>query len=128
MTFEPKLEQTLIGRVKRSQFDVGLMMDPGLTEGLISEIEPRIKEMTDQGHTPLIVTTSELRLAFRRFMEPSFPQLVILSYQELPSETRIEPFAAIALADQSFPEEVLQAMENSEVNQGNQPEGVAVAA
>ena len=37
-----------------------------------------------------------------RFMEPSFPQLVILSYQELPSETRIEPFAAIALADQSF--------------------------
>ena len=128
MTFEPKLEQTLIGRVKRSQFDVGLMMDPGLTEGLISEIEPRIKEMTDQGHTPLIVTTSELRLAFRRFMEPSFPQLVILSYQELPSETRIEPFAAIALADQSFPEEVLQAMENPEVNQGNQPEGVAVAA
>ena len=50
-------------------------------------------------------------------MEPSFPQLVILSYQELPSETRIEPFAAIALADQSFPEEVLQAMESSEVNQ-----------
>ena len=79
---------------------MGLMMDPGLTEGLISEIEPRIKEMTDQGHTPLIVTTSELRLAFRRFMEPSFPQLVILSYQELPSETRIEPFAAIAIADQ----------------------------
>ena len=44
MTFEPKLEQTLIGRVKRSQFDVDLMMDPKtLTEGLISEIEPRIK-------------------------------------------------------------------------------------
>ena len=33
-------------------------------------------------------------------MEPSYPQLVVLAYQELPAETQIEPFGAIALADQ----------------------------
>ena len=52
-----------------------------MTEGIIKEIEPKIKEMTEKGLTPLIVTTSELRLAFRRFMEPSYPQLVVLAYQ-----------------------------------------------
>ena len=61
LTFEPKLEQTLIGRVKRSQFDIGLVMDPHWTEGIIKEIEPKIKEMTEKGLTPLIVTTSEPR-------------------------------------------------------------------
>ena len=35
MTFEPRLEQTLISRVCRSQFDIGLVMDPSLTEGII---------------------------------------------------------------------------------------------
>ena len=45
MTFEPTLEQTLISRVKRSQFDIGLVMDPQLTEGIIKEIEPKIGEM-----------------------------------------------------------------------------------
>ena len=127
MTFEPRLEQTLIGRVKRSQFDIGMVMDPDLTEGIIAEIEPKIQEMTEKGLTPVIVTTSELRLAFRRFMEPSYPQLVVLAYQELPSETQIEPFGAIALSDQSLPEEIVSAMQ-AEAEPTNPIEDVAVVA
>ena len=114
LTFEPTLEQTLISRVKRSQFDIGLIMDPQLTEGIIKEIEPKIDEMNNNGITPVIVTTAELRLAFRRFMEPSYPQLLVLAYQELPSETQIEPFGAIALANQSFPDEIVDAMNEQE--------------
>jgi flagellar biosynthesis protein FlhA len=113
LTFEPTLEQSLIGRVKRSQFDVGLVMDPEITEGILQEIDPKIKEMTEQGLTPLLITTSELRLAFRRFMEPSYPQLIILSYQELPTETRIEPYGSITLPNQALPPEVLQAMNDN---------------
>ena len=85
--------------------------------------------MTEKGLTPLIVTTSELRLAFRRFMEPSYPQLVVLAYQELPTETRIEPYAAIAIAEQAFPDEVLQAMNQQNTDtQPSNPEEVPVAA
>jgi flagellar biosynthesis protein FlhA len=112
MTFEPRLEQTLINRVKRSQFDIGLVMDPSLTDGIIREIDPKIKEMTERGLSPIIVTTSELRLAFRRFMEPSYPQLIVLAYQELPTETQIEPFGAIAIESQSLPPDIISAMEN----------------
>lgn len=126
MTFEPRLEQTLISRVKRSQFDIGLIMDPTLTEGIIAEIDPKIKEMTDRGLSPIIVTTTELRLAFRRFMEPSYPQLVVLSYQELPTETQIEPFGAIAIEAQSLPPDIISAMEES--NASASTGDVAVAA
>ncbi|MDG0963576.1 MAG: flagellar biosynthesis protein FlhA [Opitutales bacterium] len=126
MTFEPRLEQTLISRVKRSQFDIGLVMDPSLTEGIIREIEPKIKEMTDRGLSPIIVTTTELRLAFRRFMEPSYPQLVVLAYQELPTETQIEPFGAIAIETQSLPPDIISAMEDS--GNSSSTDDVAVAA
>jgi len=125
MTFEPRLEQILISRVKRSQFDIGLSMDPQLTEGIVGEMEPKIKEMLEQGLTPIIVTTSELRLAFRRFMEPSYPQLSVIAYQELPAETIIEPFGAIALPEQSLPEDITQAMEE---NRQFQPEGESALA
>ena len=125
MTFEPRLEQILISRVKRSQFDIGLSMDPPLTEGIVGEMEPKIKEMLEQGLTPVIVTTSELRLAFRRFMEPSYPQLAVIAYQELPAETIIEPFGAIALPEQSLPEDITQAMEE---NRQFQPEGESALA
>ena len=104
MTLDPKLEQILVQRVKKSQFDVGLAMDPDLTQGLISEIVPKIEEMTDQGLSPCLVTTSDLRLALRRFLEPSYPQLSIFAYQEIPSETMVEPFASITLPQFSIPE------------------------
>ena len=128
LTFDPALEQTLIGRVKRSQFDIGLVMDPEITEGILQEIDPKIKEMSEQGLTPLLITTSELRLAFRRFMEPSYPQLIILSYQELPTETRIEPYGTIVLPQQSLPQEVLQAMDDNPQLSNVQEEPATVPA
>ena len=104
MTLDPKLEQILVQRVKKSQFDVGLAMDADLTQGLISEIVPKIDEMSDQGLNPCMVTTSDLRLALRRFLEPSYPQLSIFAYQEIPPETMVEPFASITLPQLSIPE------------------------
>ena len=104
MTLDPKLEQILVQRVKKSQFDVGLAMDADLTQGLISEIVPKIEEMSDQGLSPCMVTTSDLRLALRRFLEPSYPHLSIFAYQEIPPETMVEPFASITLPQFSIPE------------------------
>ena len=79
-------------------------MDADLTQGLISEIVPKIDEMSDQGLNPCMVTTSDLRLALRRFLEPSYPQLSIFAYQEIPPETMVEPFASITLPQFSIPE------------------------
>ena len=118
LTLEPRLEQMLMQRVKRSQFDVGLAMDPEITQGIIREIEPKISEMVNEGLTPLLVTSSELRLALRRFMEPSFPQLVILAFQEIPTETMIEPYAAISLTEHSIPEEITNAFSNQQSKDG----------
>jgi len=103
LTLDPKLEQILVQRVKKSQFDIGLAMDPELTQGIIEEIVPRIEEMTNDGLTPCLVTTSDLRLALRRFLEPSYPQLSIVAFQEIPAETLVEPFAAITLPHLSLP-------------------------
>jgi hypothetical protein len=56
-------------------------------------------------------------------MEPSYPQLVVLSYQELPTETQIEPFGAITIESQSLPPDIISAMEesNSSHNSGEVP-------
>ena len=67
-------------------------------------MHPKIDEMSEQGLTPCLVTTSDLRLALRRFLEPSYPQLSILAFQEIPSETMVEPFASITLPQFSIPE------------------------
>ena len=59
-------------------------------------------------------------------MEPSYPQLVVLAYQELPTETQIEPFGAIAIETQSLPPDIISAMEDS--SSSSSTDEVAVAA
>ena len=95
ITLEPRLEQVLASKVHRTQFDVGLVLDPQMAQYLLMEISKRMAEMAENGYTPILITTSELRLAFKRFFEPSLGKLVVLAYQELPPQTEIQTVAII---------------------------------
>ncbi len=97
MTLDPRLEQMLAAKVQRTQFDIGLVVDPQLAQHLLTELTRRMTEMAEQGIAPVLLTTVELRLAFKRFFEPSLGKLVVLSYQELPQQTEIQNFAIVVL-------------------------------
>ena len=97
LTLDPKLEQLLVSKVQRSQFEVSLVMDPQTAQHLVAELSRSMTAMTEQGLTPVILTTAEMRLAFRRFFEPSLSKLVVLSYQELPAQTEIQNFGMIGM-------------------------------
>jgi flagellar biosynthesis protein FlhA len=95
ITLDPRIEQLLGGKVQRSAFDLTLTLEPALAQYLLNELNNRVREMTEKGLLPLLVVTTEIRLAFKRFFEPSLPRLAILSYQELPARTEIQNFAII---------------------------------
>ncbi len=97
ITLDPRLEQLLMSKVQRTQLDVGLVIDPQTAQYLLNELNTRMGEMAEQGLTPLVLTTSELRLAFKRFFEPSLTKLVVVSYQELPAQTEIQNFSILLL-------------------------------
>jgi flagellar biosynthesis protein FlhA len=103
ITLDPRLEQLLSTRVQRSQFEVGLSLDPNLAHHLLNELTRRSNEMIESGLTPIVMITAEARLGFKRFFETSLPKLVVLSYHELPPQTEIQNFA-IVQAPQSAPQ------------------------
>ncbi len=96
LTLEPSLERNLSNRVKRTQLDVHLMLDPQLAQHIISQLTPQVDRLLEEGLTPLLITTSELRLAFKRFFDPSFPRLVVLAYQEIPSRSTLRSAGTIS--------------------------------
>ncbi len=95
VTLDPRLEQWLTGKVQRSATDVGLALDPTTTRHLLDEINRRTGELAAQGQPALIVVSTEIRLALKRFFESSFPRVVVLAFQELPASTEIENAAII---------------------------------
>jgi flagellar biosynthesis protein FlhA len=97
ITLDPRLEQVLGTKVHRSPTDVGLSLDPATGRHLIDELNRKLGHLSASGSPAVIVVSTENRLPVRRFLEPSFPRLTVLAYQELPSATEIENAGIIPL-------------------------------
>lgn len=92
---DPKLENEMISQIKRTQFEIGLFIEPTVTQELLKHLTPLLNNMTEQSMDPIVLTSNELRLPFKRFFEPSFPKMIVLSYQELPNDIQIRNFGIL---------------------------------
>ena len=97
ITLDPRFEQWLAGKVHRSPTEVGLALDPSTGRHLLDELSRRTTELVQQNLTAVLVVSTEVRLPLRRFLEPSFPRLVVLAFQELPAATEIENSGFVSL-------------------------------
>ena len=96
-TLDPRMEQLLATKVHRTPGEVGLSIDPTSGRHLLQELTRLQNEFAQSGVTPVLVTGTEIRLAMKRFLEPSFPRLAVLAYQELPNTTEIENIGIVSL-------------------------------
>lgn len=98
LTIDPALEHLLVSRIKKTQYDVGLMMDPEITREMLEDMKPRLEDLQANSLDPVLITVSELRLPFKRFFDPSFPKLAVLSYQELPANTQVRNAGVVTVS------------------------------
>lgn len=97
LTLDPRLEQFLGTKIHRSPGEVGLGLDPTTARHLVDELNRRTADLTAKGLPTVLVVSTEARLPLKRFLEPSFPRLTVLAFQEVPSATEIES-AGVVLA------------------------------
>jgi flagellar biosynthesis protein FlhA len=96
-TLDPRLEQFLATKVHRTPTDVGLSLDPATGRHLLEELNRRTADLAASGSPLVLVVSTETRLPLKRFLEPSFPRLVVLAFQELPASTEIENAGIVPL-------------------------------
>jgi flagellar biosynthesis protein FlhA len=96
-TLDPRLEQVIGTKVHRTPSEVGLALDPATGRHLLDELNRRAAETIQQGQPLVLVVSTETRLPLKRFLEPSFPRLVVLAFQELPAATALENAGIVPL-------------------------------
>ena len=97
LTLDPRLEQLLTSKIHRTATDVGLSLEPVIGRHLLDEFGRRTAELAQSGLSAVLVVSADARLPLKRFFEPSFPRLVVLSFQELPASTEIENAGIVPL-------------------------------
>jgi flagellar biosynthesis protein FlhA len=88
-TLAPQVEQTLAESVQNTKQGIMMVLAPEVTEKLAATTVKQADNLATGGHHPVCLCSPNVRLAFRRLMEPSLPQLTVVSYNEIHRDVEV---------------------------------------
>ena len=89
-TLAPQLEQVLRSALVAVDGGPSLQIDAGLAQRVISKVGEQMENLARSGFFPLLLCPRELRLAMRRLVEQSLPNLVVLAFSEVSTGTKVK--------------------------------------
>lgn len=96
-TIAPQLEETLKNSLIPIESGVGFQLDAGMAQQILIRTGEQMEKLAQAGHYPILLCPREIRLAFRRLVEQSLPNLVVLAFSEVCPGTKVKSHGMITL-------------------------------
>ena len=97
VTIDPNLEETMIGAVHQSEYGSFLALDPSIGERILGQIASQAAAFKRLKAPPVILCSPRLRPHLKRFIERSFPDMAVLSYNEIVPQVKVSSIGMISL-------------------------------
>jgi flagellar biosynthesis protein FlhA len=84
----------------RSGFDhneqgMFIRMSPQAVESICRMISVEAEKLITVGHPPIALVSPQIRAALKQMTAPHIPQLIVLSYNEITRDTKIDSLAMV---------------------------------
>jgi len=86
------------GAIKQTSAGSYLALDPDSVQMILHTIRNIILPTPPGGQPPVLLTAIDIRRFVRKLIEGEFPDLPVVSYQEIVPEIRIQPLGRIQLS------------------------------
>jgi type III secretion protein V len=96
---DPDIEEMIKAAIRKTDKGNYLALEPEIMQEVVESVgkELAAHPLPPAAKPPVMLTISDVRRYFRKIIELEFPQLSVLSYQELSENLRIQPIARIAI-------------------------------
>ncbi|RKX20828.1 MAG: flagellar biosynthesis protein FlhA [Candidatus Zixiibacteriota bacterium] len=98
-TIDPQIEQQLGESVQSTKQGLMLVIDPALSELLLNRIGEQLEQLQNAGHQPIVICSPNIRLALRRLVEVAYPQLTVVSYNEIIPDVELVSLGMVRIQD-----------------------------
>jgi flagellar biosynthesis protein FlhA len=98
-TIDPSLEETLTGAIHQSEYGSFLAVDPNVGERILLQIQNHMANFRKMKLPPVILCSPRLRPHFKRFIERSFPDVAVFSYNEIVPQVKVQSIGMISLEE-----------------------------
>lgn len=97
ITISPEVENVIAQGV--SPDGLSLTLDPDFTRRLLDSLNMELeKAISSTGNQPIILCSSPIRIAFRKLIERTYPQITVMSYNEISSSVKARSIGVIKIA------------------------------
>lgn len=93
----PQLEQYINENIQKSFQGSFPAIDPGINTKILEKIDAILT--STQAPNPVVLASPRIRVAFKRLIEMAFPQLPVLSLNEIPNSIDLESIGMVSVDD-----------------------------
>ncbi|KHD86516.1 flagellar biosynthesis protein FlhA [Heyndrickxia ginsengihumi] len=95
ITVSGKVEKMIADSIQQTEHGNYLSMDPAMSQRLIEAIAAQIENVSMSGSSPVILCSPAVRMYIRQMTERYFPQVPILSYNELEANVEVQSIGLV---------------------------------
>lgn len=95
---DPEIEDLVRGAIKQTSAGSYLALDPDSVQLILQAVRTMVTAPPPGGQHPVILTAIDVRRFVRKLIELEFPDISVVSYQEIVPEIRIQPLGRIQIS------------------------------
>ncbi len=97
VTLDAELEKNIITSLTNGEHGMYLALSPDVMQSVITQLSDEVKKFHDFGQPPLVLTSQVVRVHFYHLIEQFFPDVYVLSFNEINNNIQIQAIGNITL-------------------------------
>lgn len=97
VTLDADLEKNIITSLTNGDHGMYLALSPDVMQSVISQMSDEVKKFQELGQSPVVLTSQVVRLHFYRLIEQFFPDVYVLSFNEISNNVQIQAVGNIMM-------------------------------
>ncbi|MBD8068283.1 flagellar biosynthesis protein FlhA [Bacillus sp. PS06] len=95
VTVSGKIEKAIADGVQQTEHGNYLSLDPVMSQNIIEAIARQLEELSLQEQAPILLCSPAVRMYLRQLIDRYFPQVPVLSYNELEANVEIQSIGVV---------------------------------
>ncbi len=97
ISLDANIENQIMGAVKKVDNGSYLALDPQTIQGIVSATNREIEKIKDLVTVPIVLTSPIVRIYFKKLVDQFYPNTVVLSFNEIDPDIKIQALGNITL-------------------------------
>jgi flagellar biosynthesis protein FlhA len=96
LTIDPAIEKQISASVRTGEHGAYLTLAPDAAQKIIDSLARQVERFNQAGIMPVVLVSPAVRMYFKRLTEQALPDLIVVSYNEIENDVKVQSLGAVA--------------------------------